>query len=109
PANVSIAGDSVPRLAASDSQLNSSADVAIVAAQLNGTRSSKGNEFWLMFQESIGGVPSLFIPSEFDASGTVSVPGLGIAKSFSVAAGQIINVPLDTSVLAVGSENIQNI
>lgn len=108
-ATFAVAGDYVLRLTANDSQLSSSADVRIVAGQLNGTRSSKGNEFWLMFGEVLGSTPSLFITSETAASGTVSVPGINFSQSFSVAAGQITQVTLPTSVLAVGSENIQNI
>jgi RHS repeat-associated protein len=108
-ATFAVAGDYVLRLTANDSQLSSSADVRIVAGQLNGTRSSKGNEFWLMFQESLGSVPSLFITSEANATGTVSVPGVGFSQNFSVPAGQITSVTLPTTIFAVGSENIQNV
>ena len=107
-ATFSAAGDYVLRLTASDSQLSSSADVRIIAGQLNGTRSSKGSEFWLMFGESLGSTPSIFITSETNASGTVSAPGVNFSQNFSVAAGQITSVTLPTSILATGSENIQN-
>jgi RHS repeat-associated protein len=108
-ATFAVAGDYVLRLTADDSQLSSSSDVRIIAGQLNGTRSSKGTEFWLMFGEVLGSTPSIFITSETNASGTVSVPGINFSQNFTVAAAQITSVTLPTSVLATGSENIQNI
>jgi RHS repeat-associated protein len=108
-ATFSVAGDYVLRLAASDTQLLSSATVRITVVELTGTRSSKGNEFWLMFNENLAGNPSLFITSETNASGTVSVPGVQFSQAFSVVAGQIISVTLPTTIFAVGSERIQNV
>jgi RHS repeat-associated protein len=108
-ATFAVAGDYTLRLTADDSQLSSSSDVHIIASQLNGTRSSKGMEFWLMFGEILGSTPSVFITSETNASGTVSVPGINFSQNFTVAAAQITSVTLPTSVLATGSENIQNI
>jgi RHS repeat-associated protein len=108
-ATFAVAGDYVLRLTASDSVLSSSDDIRIVAGQLNGTRSSKGNEFWLMFTEALGSQPSVFITGEQAASGNISVPGLNFSQNFTVGAGQIINILLPVGVLATGSENIQNI
>ena len=107
-ATFSIAGDYVLRLTASDSALSSSDDVRIVAGQLNGTRSSRGSEFWLMFQEALGSTPSVFITSEVNSTGTVSAPGVNFSQNFSLAAGQITSITLPSSILATGSENIQN-
>jgi RHS repeat-associated protein len=107
-ATFTVAGDYILRLTADDSALSSSDDVRIVAGQLNGTRSSKGSEFWLMFQEALGSTPSVFITSEVNSTGTVSAPGVNFSQNFSIAAGQITSVTLPASILATGSENIQN-
>src|SRR5262249_41655803 len=108
-ATFSMPGDYVLRLTASDAELISSADVRIVVGQLNGTRSSKGSEFWVMFGENLEvSTLSVFITSEVNASGTVSVPGVNFSQNFSLAAGQITSVTLPNNIAATGSENVQN-
>jgi hypothetical protein len=43
-----------------------------------------------------------------DATGVVSAPGVNFSQSFSLTAGQITSITLPSSVLATGSEIIQN-
>lgn len=110
-ATFALAGDYVLRLSASDGQFTSTSDVRISAAQLTGTRSSKGNEFWLMFDETdTDSVATLllFITSETNASGTVSVPGINFSQTFTVAAEKITSVTIPITAFTVSSEIIQN-
>lgn len=117
-ATFSLPGEYVLRLNAGDSQLFSSSDVKIIASQLDGTRSSKGTEFWLMFPEAFNpgtgffGAefpprPFLYINSETGATGTVAVPGINFSQNFTVAAHQVITVPLPfPDTFTLGSEII---
>ncbi|NNC19829.1 PKD domain-containing protein [Corallococcus exiguus] len=71
---------------------------------------SRGKEFWLAVPTGAGGSAevTLSISGEAVASGTVRVPGLVHAQSFSVTPGQVtqVTVPANTSVAtAYGVEN----
>jgi hypothetical protein len=85
-ATFSIDGTYVFRLTASDSLLNASDDVTIVVmpqliGHLTCTRTSKGTDFWLMFNENLGTPTlSLFIAGENATTGTVSIPGLNFQQ-----------------------------
>ncbi|HEY6248722.1 MAG TPA: RHS repeat-associated core domain-containing protein [Candidatus Angelobacter sp.] len=84
----------------------------VTVGMLTGTRNSKGTEFWLMFDETDNeslATATLFITSETDATGTVSVPGLNFTQSFTVAATQITNVVLPNGVFHVGTDKIENL
>jgi len=119
-ATFSVSGEYILRLNAGDSQLFSSSDVKIIAGQLDGTRSSKGTEFWLMFPEAFNPKtgpfgafvdfpprPFLYINSEVGASGTVAIPGINFSQNFAVAAHQLITVPLPfPDAFTLGSEII---
>jgi RHS repeat-associated protein len=117
-ATFSLPGEYVLRLNAGDSQLFSSSDVKIIVSQLDGTRSSKGTEFWLMFPEAFNpGTgffgsefpprPFLYINSEIDTNGTVAIPGINFSQNFTIAAHQLITMPLPfPDAFTLGSEII---
>jgi RHS repeat-associated protein len=119
-ATFSMPGEYVLRLNAGDSQLFGSSDAKVVVGQLEGTRSSKGTEFWLMFPEAFDPKtgpfgafsdfpprPFLYINSETDTSGTVAIPGINFSQNFTVAAHQLITVPLPfPDAFTLGSEII---
>ncbi|MBL8007910.1 MAG: T9SS type A sorting domain-containing protein [Ignavibacteria bacterium] len=59
---------------------------------------SKGTNFWLMFPGNLSGsdyYQALFITSDFNTSGTVSIPGIAFSTPFNVTAGTVttINFP----------------
>lgn len=54
---------------------------------------SKGKDFWLMFNSNLGSPTlTLFITSEVNTSGTVSVPGLSFTQNFTVTANTVTPV-----------------
>ena len=67
---------------------------------LGGTNSSAGTDFWVAFcnvseYEYYNNFNfSLYISSPVAASGTVSVPGLGITSNFTLAPGAVTNISL---------------
>lgn len=63
--------------------------------------SSAGTSFWVAFFSVVnnGGDLSLYISSAVGATGTVTIPGLGITNAFSVAAGAVTNIDIDQSVM----------
>lgn len=56
---------------------------------------------------SNGLYPSLYISSPVGAIGTVTVPGLGITNTFSVAAGGGTNIDIDPSIMMDGYDMVE--
>ncbi len=72
--------------------------------------STKGNDFWMGFMENTTTSSielTLYISSELNTSGTVSIPSISWSKSFSVTVGNITKVIVPTnSAMVVGSDKI---
>jgi len=67
---------------------------------------SKGTDFWLMFPGNLStpaAIP-LYITSDVNTSGTVSVPGSAWSMNFNVTAGTITTVNLPTGVEVTSSD-----
>ncbi len=65
---------------------------------------SKGKDFWLMFNSNLGSPQlTLFITSEVNTSGTVTVPGLSFTQNFNVTANTLTPITLPA---ATSSHNI---
>ncbi len=66
---------------------------------------SKGDDFWLMFPEnnSSSTQPTLYLTSDVNTSGTVSIPGIPWSQNFNIVAGTIttVNCPSGTSMSSV--------
>lgn len=65
---------------------------AVIAQVLD----SKGKDFWLMFNTALVEVPpqtlTLFVTSDVNTSGTVTIPGLSFSSPFTVAANTVTPV-----------------
>lgn len=73
-------------------------------------RDSKGTEFWLAFLQNLRpNELSLFITSETDTMGTVSVPGLGFSAPFSVRARTVTTVRLPAEATLRVSDRVGNL
>ena len=61
---------------------------------------SKGKDFWLMFDANYNnsGTLTLFITSDVNTSGTVSIPGISFSAPFTVTANTVTSVVVPTSV-----------
>jgi len=71
---------------------------------------SQGREFWLGFSENESTSElSLFISGSSATIGTVEIPGLAFATSFSVVPGAVTTVSLPANARAVGSGSVQNV
>jgi len=80
------------------------------AAQAAEQRDSQGREFWLGFSENESASElSLFISGNSATIGTVEIPGLGFATSYSVIPGVVTTVLLPANAIAIGSGVVQNI
>jgi hypothetical protein len=70
---------------------------------------SKGTDFWLMFNQNLGGPQlSLFITGDIATNGTVEILGLGFSVPFSVTPGTVTTVILPTTAAASGIDSIEN-
>jgi RHS repeat-associated protein len=113
-ATFSVDGTYVLRFTASDSLLSASDDLTVVVmpqliGQLTCTRTSKGTDFWLMFNENLGTPTlSLFITGEFATTGTVSIPGLNFQQNFTVTPGQVATVNIPSTAAVNTNDGIQN-
>src|SRR5581483_5724043 len=76
---------------------------------------SRGKEFWLAFPQNaiIEGNKTLslklFITSDRETDGTVSVPGLGERIPFHIASSDIKEIDIDTTVQLLVSEQVQRL
>jgi hypothetical protein len=75
---------------------------------------SRGKDFWVCFPqnakfESAGLNFRLYITGDKDTRGTVSIPGLGITKTFFMNANQIVPVDIDTIAQVFGSDQLQKL
>jgi hypothetical protein len=70
---------------------------------------SLGTNFWVAFFSVVnnGLDLSLYISSEVGATGMVTIPGFGITNAFSVAAGAVTNVDLDSSVMMTNYDAVE--
>jgi hypothetical protein len=112
-ASFSLAGTYVLQLSASDSQLVSTSDVTIQVGELNGRRSNKGTDFWLMFMANdiFGGIalqPQFFISGNQPTTGLVTIPGLAFSQSFTVTPGQVTQVIVPPEALQYTSDFVEN-
>jgi hypothetical protein len=74
------------------------------------SKDSKGTDFWITFPGNYfgGDAKTLFISSETNTTGTVTVPGLGFSTSFTVAPGTTTSVSLPNNVTIDVSDAIEN-
>ena len=70
---------------------------------------SKGTDFWLMFNGNLG-TPTLtlFITSDVNTSGTVSVPGIAFSTPFNVTANTVTSVVVPSSVATHTSDVVDS-
>src|SRR3546814_11199304 len=61
--------------------------------------SSEGTDFWLAFPTNYSGTPelSLYLASDRSAEGTVAIPAIGFAATFSTKPGPVTTVRLPTA------------
>ncbi len=74
-------------------------------------QNSRGKDFWLMFNDnSIDGDPalSLYITSEVNTTGNVSIVGLGFYQDFTVNAGEVTTIEIPSSAQFISSDLIEN-
>lgn len=65
---------------------------------LSQANDSKGTDFWLMFNGNLGTpVLTIFITSDVNTSGTLSIPGLAFSTPFTVTANTVTPVVLPTA------------
>ena len=62
-------------------------------------KDSRGKDFWVMFNANLS-VPTItvFITSDVNTTGTVSIPGMGFSTNFTVTANTVTPVVLPTAV-----------
>ena len=83
---------------------------APLAAEAAEQRDSQGREFWLGFSENESQSElSLFVSGNSATVGTVEIPGLGFATSFSVVPGVVTSISLPPGARAAGSGAVQNV
>jgi hypothetical protein len=74
---------------------------------------SRGKDFWLMFNANYNTSPTLtlFIAGDTATTGTVSVPGIAFSANFSVTPGAVtsVNVPASAQVTALDSITNQGV
>ncbi len=90
--------------------VSSHAVPASMAVRIAGVaRESKGTDFWLTFPGNLARSQlSLFLTGDEDTTGTVTIPGLGFAMSFSVTAGAVTTVTLPALAALGSSDTIEN-
>ena len=76
---------------------------------------SRGKDFWVCFPQNAknefnaGLSFRLYITGDKETSGTVTIPGLGISKTFYLKANEILPVDIDTIAQVFGSDQIQKL
>jgi hypothetical protein len=76
---------------------------------------SRGKDFWVCFpqnakHEAFAGLNfRLIITGDKETHGTVSIPGLGITKTFFLHANEILPVDIDTISQVFGSDQVQKL
>src|SRR5438045_170072 len=76
---------------------------------------SRGKDFWVCFPQNAknefnaGLNFRLYITGEKETRGTVTIPGLGIAKTFFLNPNEIVPVDIDTIAQVFGSDMIQKL
>lgn len=82
--------------------------VSLSISAMAQSKSNKGKEFWVGFMfhyEGTSAGHSLYITSDSNTSGTVSVPGESWSKSFTVSANNLTIVTIPSSVAYNGCSN----
>jgi RHS repeat-associated protein len=70
---------------------------------------SKGKDFWVGFETNDQEEElNLYITSEIDTSGTVSIPGLGFTQDFTVQANQVTTVRMPFGAMMRATDGIEN-
>jgi len=73
-------------------------------------KDSKGTDFWLVFNTNLNlPTTTLFIASETSTTGTVTVPGIGFATAFAVAANSVTPVVVPSTVASHANDAIGNL
>lgn len=76
---------------------------------------SRSTEFWLAFPQNARAENSsqltfrLLITGEKAARGTMSIPGLGITRTFNVQPSQVLILPIDSVAQVFGSDIVQKL
>lgn len=77
---------------------------------------SRGKDFWVCFpQNAKSGENSssltfkLYITADKATRGTVTIPGMGVTKNFSLNASEVINVEIDSIAQVFGSDVLQKL
>jgi hypothetical protein len=73
------------------------------------SKDSKGKDFWLVFNGNLG-TPTItiFITSQSNTSGTVTVPGLAFSTPFTVTANTVTPITVPNSVASHTSDVVDN-
>jgi len=98
----------------------------VIAAALNsfsspvrgatGTADAKGTEFWLTFGQNYDPAQNaafplsltLFITSDTNTNGTVTIPGLSVSIPFSVTAGLVTSVPIPSGAQLTTTDAVES-
>ncbi|MDD7914473.1 HYR domain-containing protein [Polaribacter ponticola] len=71
-------------------------------------KDSKGKDFWLTFPENLGGEAKLYISSEVNTNGNISISGINYNQNFTVTVGNITTINLPANVFLTNSTSIEN-
>src|SRR5205807_975199 len=112
-ASFSEPGTYLLQLSASDGTLSGSAMVTVFVGKLVCARSNAGTDFWLVLANSSGDQPAgpesvnLNISGDVNTSGTVTIPDLTFAQSFTVTAGQTTTIILPSTAVMRTSDQVE--
>jgi hypothetical protein len=79
------------------------------------SQESRGREFWVCFPqnaryERFSGLQfRLYITADKATTGTLTIPGFGITRKFSLAASEVLPLDIDSNVQVLGSDQIQKV
>src|ERR1043165_4320881 len=79
------------------------------------SQESRGKDFWVCFPqnaryERFSGLQfRLYVTADKATTGTLSIPGFGIVKKFSLGASEILPLDIDSNVQVLGSDQIQKV
>ncbi len=77
----------------------------------SGTTDSSGTDFWLTFPQNYNTTPSLqlFVTSDTDTTGIVSIPGLSFTQDFSTTARMVTAITIPAAAELVTSDQVENL
>jgi hypothetical protein len=79
------------------------------------SQESRGKDFWVCFPqnaryERFSGLQfRLYVTADKATNGTLTIPGFGIVKKFSLGASEILPLDIDSNVQVLGSDQIQKV